>query len=188
MRTIRNRVEQLETEFRFRKWLAGARLLERFTAEQLLDFAAHKTIPESIPPPLPSGESESDGLDKRTLMKLWKENERIGREFMRHTEEERLFWTQHGHFPDARTLGPNSDLRSSVVSIRLITSLLLIPSQYSVTVRGPKSQDVISIGGKLTNTATGSLNLDSLSFMVQGPTWAPLRMPERFRLAPTKTW
>jgi len=104
LRTIRTRVERLETEFRLRKWLAGEQLLERFTTEQLLAFGAHGTIPESILPPLPRGQSEFDGLDKRTLMKLWKEHEREMRdlvpEFRNRTGEERLFWSEHGNFPD----------------------------------------------------------------------------------------
>ena len=53
-----------------------SRLLEGLTDAQLEEVALHWRFPEPLPTPLPSGASELDGLDEKSLRKLWKESER----------------------------------------------------------------------------------------------------------------
>ena len=82
---------------RFRRWLQCERFLEGLNEDQLLAFARHGYLPEPLPEPLPMGKSRLDGLDRKSLTKLWRESERIlaGR-----SKEELRLYATHGHWPE----------------------------------------------------------------------------------------
>jgi len=74
--TLKSRVERLEKEQQFRTWIAFERFLESLTDEQLKELSLHWRFPEVLPEPFPKGASRLDGLDRKTLLKLWEEKER----------------------------------------------------------------------------------------------------------------
>ena len=97
MTELKRRIERAEREDSFQHWLQFQRLLESFTEEQLLAYAAHGRLPEPLPEPLPPGKSRLDELDRKSLIKLWEENERFlgGR-----SQEELSIYATHGHWPE----------------------------------------------------------------------------------------
>jgi hypothetical protein len=76
MATLKNRIERLDKELRFRAWLAFERFLEGLSKEQLKDLATYWRFPDPLPEPLPLGASRLDALDRERLLKLWRDDER----------------------------------------------------------------------------------------------------------------
>lgn len=74
--SLQRRLERLEKEARFDSWLWFERFLESLTEPQLEDLATHGRWPEPMPPPLPIGASKLDSLDRKTLQKMFEEDER----------------------------------------------------------------------------------------------------------------
>ena len=74
-RSIRGRLERLEHEQRFQDWCESVRVIESFTKEQLEEFYQKGYLSGPYPDP-PHGESRLDHLDRRTLIRMWQENER----------------------------------------------------------------------------------------------------------------
>jgi len=97
--TSKNRIERLETEYRFRRWFHFQRFLEALTLEQLEAITARGHYPEPLPE-LPRGASRLDGLDRKSLMKLWQENERWHAQFRSRSTEDKEFFCVHGHWPE----------------------------------------------------------------------------------------
>jgi hypothetical protein len=97
MATNKNRIDLLELEMRFRKWLWHQRLLECLSVEQLEEYACLGRLPDPLPNFLPRGKSALDGLDRRCLRQLWEDDMRryIGR-----GKEELIFFCFHGHWPE----------------------------------------------------------------------------------------
>lgn len=92
MLTCRRRLERIERELKFRIWVQGKRLLEGFSAEQLLAYAERCEIPCPLPRKVPS---KFDGLGRKAVMRLFERDERLIRidsqAAVPHTlEEERL--------------------------------------------------------------------------------------------------
>ncbi len=50
-----------------------------------------------MPEPLPWGSSKLDGLDRKSLLKLWQESERV---FEGRSKVELGFYASRGHWPD----------------------------------------------------------------------------------------
>ena len=108
MTSLKSRVERLEREHRFRIWLNFQRFLEGLTDEQLEDVAIDWRFPEPLPEPLPMGASRLDGLDRKSLMKLWEESERQSerrtartmQEMKDRSPDERRFHFHHQHWPE----------------------------------------------------------------------------------------
>jgi hypothetical protein len=104
MANRKSRIERLEKELKFRRWLDFSRFLEGITHEQLEEIAIHWRFPEPLPEPLPMGASRLDGLDRKTLLKLWETSEheiaRIMREQEGRNEDELEFELDHGHWPE----------------------------------------------------------------------------------------
>jgi hypothetical protein len=73
---LKNRVERLENELRFRAWVAFERFLEGLSKEQLEDVATHWRFPDPLPEPLPLGASRLDTLSRKELVELWRDCER----------------------------------------------------------------------------------------------------------------
>jgi hypothetical protein len=97
MATRKNRIERLELEMRFQRWLWHARLLESLTIEQLEEYACFGRLPDPLPEFFPRGKSELEGLDRKHLMQLWEEDQRF---FGKRSEQELIFFTAHGHWPE----------------------------------------------------------------------------------------
>lgn len=97
MATRKSRIERLELEIQFRRWLWHSRLLESLTVEQLEEYACLGRLPDPLPERLPRGTSELEGLDRKRLMQLWEENLRF---FWGRTKQELVFFTAHGHWPE----------------------------------------------------------------------------------------
>jgi hypothetical protein len=78
MGTLRTRLRRLEKEVGFRRWLDFSRLLESLSDSQLEEVASDFRFPD----PIPLGMSKLDGLDRKTLLGMWEEEEsspKIGR-------------------------------------------------------------------------------------------------------------
>jgi hypothetical protein len=79
METLRKRLRRVEKEAGFRRWLDFSRLHENLSDSQLEEIAIHFRFPDPMPEPLPTGMSKLDGLDRKTLLMMWEEEERISR-------------------------------------------------------------------------------------------------------------
>ena len=64
---------------------------------QLEDVATHWRFPDPLPDPLPFGKSRLDGLDRKTLIRLWQEHER---EWGGRSSDELDFYIRHEHWPE----------------------------------------------------------------------------------------
>lgn len=91
------RIARLEREQRFRDWLTDKRFFESWTDQQLEVYARHGQLPEPLPVPLPPGASRLDGMDRKSLIRMWEAHER---EFAGRTDEELLFYSVHKHWPE----------------------------------------------------------------------------------------
>jgi hypothetical protein len=104
MATLKNRVEQLHKEVQFRTWLESARLLESFSDDQLEELAVSGRFPDPVPQPPPAGLSSLDKLDRKSLLKEWRESEHAAARLMRESagrdEDQFRFQLQHGHWPE----------------------------------------------------------------------------------------
>jgi hypothetical protein len=76
MAALKSRIERLEKEQRFQGWLWYERFLEGLTEDQLEAIASQWRFPEPMPEPLPWGPSKLDRLDRKSLLRLWEEDER----------------------------------------------------------------------------------------------------------------
>ena len=74
MTTIRNRIERLEREMRFRRWVRFRRFLESLSPDEVMEFAMTGQRPQR-PGPAP-GMSPIDDMEREQLLKMWKEDER----------------------------------------------------------------------------------------------------------------
>jgi len=109
----KNRIDLMEKEVRFRRWLWHERLLESLSDEQLEEYACLGRLPEPLPESLPRGKSALDRLDRKRLKQLWEADTRryIGR-----GKEELIFFCLHGHWPEqACTEQPCSKARSDEI-------------------------------------------------------------------------
>ena len=97
MASLKSRVELVERKMRFQYWLWHQRLLESLTEEQLEEYAYLGRLPEPLPEPLQLGASRLDGLDRKSLIRLWEEHER---EYAGRSKSELEFYCAHGHWPE----------------------------------------------------------------------------------------
>jgi hypothetical protein len=81
----------------FQRWLRLTRLLESFSEEQLEQSTCLGLWPDPLPDPLPKGESQLDGLERKRLLKLWEEDERF---YEGRSEQDLIYFCAHGHWPD----------------------------------------------------------------------------------------
>jgi hypothetical protein len=100
MTRLKSRVERLEKEYRFGRWFHFQRYLEGLSLEQLEGFATRGFCPGPPPEPLPPGGSKLDGLDRKTLIELWEEDEHAQARFARRSSEDQKFFCVHGHWPE----------------------------------------------------------------------------------------
>ena len=92
-KSIRDRLERLESERRFLDWFVLHRLCSILTMEELEAWASGRGLPD----PIPHRQSTLDTMDRKSIRKLWEEEElRIrGR-----SKEEREFYVENGIWPE----------------------------------------------------------------------------------------
>jgi hypothetical protein len=81
--------------------------------DRLEDYACDGRLPEPLPEPLPKGSSRLDGLDRKRLIKLWEEQERI---FGHRSQDELEFYTKNGYWPE-QGMHPRYYLQDGLPSI-----------------------------------------------------------------------
>jgi hypothetical protein len=104
MTSIKNRIELLEKEQQFQRWLWFTCFLEALNDEQLEELAVCWRFPDPLPEPLPIEASSLGGLSRNSLLKLWEEAEREISRIMRdqegRNEEDLRFHLHHLHWPE----------------------------------------------------------------------------------------
>ena len=113
MTTLKSRIERLEKEQRFQGWLWYERFLEGLTDEQLEAIASHWRFPEPMPEALPWGSSRLDRLDRKSLLRLWEEDER---HFGRRSRDELKSYADNGYWPEQR-MRPRYHLQDGCLSV-----------------------------------------------------------------------
>ncbi len=98
MTSLKSRLERLEKEQRFQRWYAVEDALWRFTQEEREIYATTGRIPESLPFDEPG---RLDGLDRKTLLKLFEEHQRFTGSV---TRDDAAFYLVHRTFPREETL------------------------------------------------------------------------------------
>lgn len=91
--SVRHRLAKLEAKGRFLHWFVRRRFYLSLTEQELVTFA----LSGQLPVPLTSRPSAIDRLDRKTLHRLWKEDERT---FGNRTHEELAFFTLKGFWPE----------------------------------------------------------------------------------------
>jgi hypothetical protein len=95
MASRRERLEQLEKRRQFLNWFIRERFYASLTADELECFAPGGNLPE----PLPNRLSALDGLDRKSLVRLFKK--RNG-EFGHRSQDEMEFYCLNGCWPQQR--------------------------------------------------------------------------------------
>lgn len=92
--SIRDRLGRLEKRRRFLDWFVRHRFYATLTEEELKTFASGR-----FPNPIPNRSSNVDRLDRKSLLRLWEEDERKqgGR-----SPEELEYYTKNGVWPEQR--------------------------------------------------------------------------------------
>jgi hypothetical protein len=92
------RLERLKSELQFRQWIPMRQFFECLSIEQLTLVAQHGYVEGTVTKPQ---HSELDGLSRKALLKLWREDERAHRiKFGGRSDDEMQFYIQNGCFPD----------------------------------------------------------------------------------------
>ena len=111
MSSLKSRIEQLEKERQFQRWLMFERFIEGLTDEQLEDIAIYWRFPEPLPEPLPKGASSLDSLERKELLKRWEAEDRaIARgitEMKGRSADELKYEMEHEHWPE-QLCGPRN--------------------------------------------------------------------------------
>jgi hypothetical protein len=95
MATIRDRILRLEKRRRFMDWFVRDRLYATLTADELQSLARDGEWPD----PIPNRPSSMDQLGRKSLLKLWEEDERA---FGGRSPEELEFYAKKGFWPEQR--------------------------------------------------------------------------------------
>jgi hypothetical protein len=93
--SIPRRVAKLEAKRRFLDWFVRQRFYQSLTEQELMTFAMDGQLPD----PIPNRPSTMDRLDRMTLHRLWREDERI---FGGRSQQELAFFTTNGFWPEQR--------------------------------------------------------------------------------------
>jgi hypothetical protein len=95
MASIRDRLIRLENRRRFLDWFVWHRLCATLTLEELETYASGGGFPN----PIPNRPSSLDTLDRKSLLKLWEEDEL---RFGGRSQEELDFFAEHCFWPEQR--------------------------------------------------------------------------------------
>jgi hypothetical protein len=93
--SIKERIMKLENQCRFLDWFVWERFRVTLTLEEIDTYLREGMIPD----PTPNRPSRLDTLDRKSLLKLWEEDEQI---FWGRTQEELKFYTENGFWPEQR--------------------------------------------------------------------------------------
>ncbi len=93
--SVRDRLARLEKRRRFLDWFVWQRFYASLTLEELETGAAGGDFPD----PIPNRPSSMDTLDRKSLLKLWEEDERI---FRGRSEADREYFVDNGVWPEQR--------------------------------------------------------------------------------------
>jgi hypothetical protein len=74
--SIRDRLAELENHRRFLDWFVAHRFWATLSLEELETFAAGGGLPD----PVPNRPSNLDTMDRKSLLRLWEEEERVFRD------------------------------------------------------------------------------------------------------------
>lgn len=97
---IKNRVERLERQERFKEWLRFQRYLDCVTDNQLEFLVVFGYWPDLSPAePLP-GTSRWDSLPQKELLRLFEVDERKRAQFAHRSDEDKRFFIDHAHWPE----------------------------------------------------------------------------------------
>lgn len=91
--SIQHRLTKLEAKRRFLEWFVRRRFYQTLTEQELVTFAVDGQLPAS----LSSRPTAIDTLDRETINRLWKEDDRI---FGNRTQEELAFFATNGFWPE----------------------------------------------------------------------------------------
>ena len=98
MTSVKSRLERLEKEQRFQRWFETHDILERFTDDELKTYAQTGELPESVLcASFGDRPSRLRGLDRKTLLQMWEERERL---FGGRSDDELEFYTEQGYWPE----------------------------------------------------------------------------------------
>lgn len=98
--TIRNRLERLERETRFKDWLRFQRYIESLNDQQLEAFIVLGYCPEPAPPEPRKGMSSLDLLSQKELLKMFEADERRRTRFAHCSDQDKEFFITHNHWPE----------------------------------------------------------------------------------------
>ena len=93
--SIRDRLEKLENRRKFLDWFVMHRFIATLTLEELNTWVSGGGLPD----PIPNRPSSLDTMDRKSLRRLWEENEQI---FGGRSVEEREFFVDNGFWPEQR--------------------------------------------------------------------------------------
>ena|ERR1700689_1422601 len=93
--SVRDRLARLEKRWRFLDWFVWQRFYDSLTLEELETGAAGGDFPN----PLPNRPSSLDTMDRKSLLRLWKEDERI---FRGRSQADREYYADNGSWPEQR--------------------------------------------------------------------------------------
>src|SRR5262252_2493432 len=93
--SIRDRLEKLDRERRFLDWFLLKRFLATLTLEELETWVSGGRLPD----PIPNRPSSLDTMDRKSLRKLWEEDEL---RFRGRSKEEQEFYADNGFWPKQR--------------------------------------------------------------------------------------
>ncbi len=94
MASIRDRLLRLENKRRFLDWFVWHRFYATLTLEELETY-----VSGGLPDPVPNRPSSVDTLDRKSLLKLWEEEEL---KFGGRSQEELKFYAENGFWPERR--------------------------------------------------------------------------------------
>ncbi len=94
--SIRERLAKLEDRRRFLDWFARHRFYASLTSQELETWASGGGLPE----PIPNRPSSFDTLGRKSLRKLWEEDEQ---RFGGRSQEEKEFYVDNGIWPEQRS-------------------------------------------------------------------------------------
>jgi hypothetical protein len=95
MTSVRERLTRLETKQRFLRWMLTTRLFTGLTRDENEAFIRDRTLPAQPTTRLRGVE----GLDQKTLLNLWQEQEKI---FVGRREEELKYFSETGLWTEHR--------------------------------------------------------------------------------------
>ena len=94
MASIRVQLMRLEKKQRFLNWFAMQRLFASLTDDELATYERERKLPERSSRPSPL-----DTLDRKTLLKLWQEHERV---FGGRSDLELDYYIKNGAWPEQK--------------------------------------------------------------------------------------